>query len=148
MSVSFSSWGLGRAAVCDCGTPWTFLLPFFQWYLEEEQTKTRNNQRLRYLEGWISITSGLSPTGILLLVPRWFSASFCMLSFCFRLRSVLFCHSFIRWLGKYRYCGLSWVYLRVLVDCLQLWQSIHTSKFPRVVVHLVILDQWNQTARF
>ena len=22
------SWGLGRAAVCDCGTPWTFLLPF------------------------------------------------------------------------------------------------------------------------
>ena len=24
-----SSWGLGRAAVCDCGTPWTFLLPFF-----------------------------------------------------------------------------------------------------------------------
>ena len=29
MSVSFSSWGLGKAAVCDCGTPWTFLLPFF-----------------------------------------------------------------------------------------------------------------------
>ena len=28
MSVSSSSWGLGRAAVCDCGTPWTFLLPF------------------------------------------------------------------------------------------------------------------------
>ena len=22
------SWGLGRAAVCDSGTPWTFLLPF------------------------------------------------------------------------------------------------------------------------
>ena len=21
--------GLGRAAVCDCGTPWAFLLPFF-----------------------------------------------------------------------------------------------------------------------
>ena len=30
MSVSSSSWGLGRAAVCDCGTPWTFLLPFLQ----------------------------------------------------------------------------------------------------------------------
>ena len=30
MSVSSSSWGLGRAAVCDCGTPWTFLSPFFQ----------------------------------------------------------------------------------------------------------------------
>ena len=28
LSISFSSWGLGRAAVCDCGTPWTFLLPF------------------------------------------------------------------------------------------------------------------------
>ena len=29
LSVSSSSWDLGRAAVCDCGTPWTFLLPFF-----------------------------------------------------------------------------------------------------------------------
>ena len=29
LSVSSSSWGLG-AAVCDCGTPWAFLLPFFQ----------------------------------------------------------------------------------------------------------------------
>ena len=29
LSVSSSSWGLGRAAFCDCGTPWTFLLPFF-----------------------------------------------------------------------------------------------------------------------
>ena len=29
LSVSSSSWALGRAAVCDCGTPWTFLLPFF-----------------------------------------------------------------------------------------------------------------------
>ena len=28
LSVSSSSLGLGRAAVCDCGTPWTFLLPF------------------------------------------------------------------------------------------------------------------------
>ena len=24
-----SSWCLGRAAICDCGSPWTFLLPFF-----------------------------------------------------------------------------------------------------------------------
>ena len=24
-----SSWCLGRAAVCDCGTLWTFFLPFF-----------------------------------------------------------------------------------------------------------------------
>ena len=29
LSVSSSSWGLGRAAVCDCGTSWTFPLPFF-----------------------------------------------------------------------------------------------------------------------
>ena len=28
LSVSSSSWCLGRAAVCDCGTPWTFLLSF------------------------------------------------------------------------------------------------------------------------
>ena len=28
LSVSSSSWCLGRDAVCDCGTPWTFLLPF------------------------------------------------------------------------------------------------------------------------
>ena len=27
LSVSSSSLDLGRAAVCDCGTPWTFLLP-------------------------------------------------------------------------------------------------------------------------
>ena len=31
LSVSSSSWGLGRAAVCDCGTRWTFLLPFFSY---------------------------------------------------------------------------------------------------------------------
>ena len=29
LSGSSSSWCLERAAVCDCGTPWTFLLPFF-----------------------------------------------------------------------------------------------------------------------
>ena len=29
LSISSSSWCLGRAAVCDCGTPWTYLLPFF-----------------------------------------------------------------------------------------------------------------------
>ena len=28
LSVSSSSWCLGRTAVCDCGTPWTFLLLF------------------------------------------------------------------------------------------------------------------------
>ena len=29
LSVSSSSWCLGRAAVCDCGTPWTFLVSLF-----------------------------------------------------------------------------------------------------------------------
>ena len=29
LSVFSSSWCLGRAAVCDCGIPWTFLLLFF-----------------------------------------------------------------------------------------------------------------------
>ena len=29
LSVSSSSWCLEGAAVCDCGTPWTFLLLFF-----------------------------------------------------------------------------------------------------------------------
>ena len=29
LSVSSSSWCLGRAAVSDCDTPWTFLLPIF-----------------------------------------------------------------------------------------------------------------------
>ena len=27
------SWGLGRAAVCNFGTPWTFLLLFFFFFL-------------------------------------------------------------------------------------------------------------------
>ena len=31
LSVSSSSWGLGRAAACDCGTPWTFLLTFLNF---------------------------------------------------------------------------------------------------------------------
>ena len=35
LSVSSSSWGLGRAAVCDCGTPWTFLLPFLRYTLRK-----------------------------------------------------------------------------------------------------------------
>ena len=31
LSVSSTSWCLGRAAACDCSTPWTFLLPFLDW---------------------------------------------------------------------------------------------------------------------
>ena len=29
LSVSSSSWCLGMSTVCDCGSAWTFLLPFF-----------------------------------------------------------------------------------------------------------------------
>ena len=36
--VSSFSWGLGRAAVCDCGTPWTFLLPFVDPRVDTDQT--------------------------------------------------------------------------------------------------------------
>ena len=32
LSVSYSSWCLGRAAVCDCDTSWTFLLTLFLVY--------------------------------------------------------------------------------------------------------------------
>ena len=37
LSVSSSSWGLGRAAFCDCATPWTFLLPFFGVWWQTDQ---------------------------------------------------------------------------------------------------------------
>ena len=32
LSVSSFSWYLGRAAVCDYGIPWTFLLSFFFFF--------------------------------------------------------------------------------------------------------------------
>ena len=35
-----SSWGTGRAAVCDCGTPWTFLLPFSNTAITSTQEKS------------------------------------------------------------------------------------------------------------
>ena len=34
LSVSSSSWCLGKAAVCDCGTPWTFLFPLLRIFGE------------------------------------------------------------------------------------------------------------------
>ena len=37
LSVSSSSWCLGRAVTGDCGTPWTFLLPSFRNNIEENQ---------------------------------------------------------------------------------------------------------------
>ena len=46
--VSSSSWGLGRAAVCDCGTPWTFVSFFFSYrkLLFEIQV---------YKSGWVTM---------------------------------------------------------------------------------------------
>ena len=53
LSVSSSPWGLGRAAVCDCGTPWTFLLPFFTL-----------------------LENGFSPEGMVGFWPDWHSYKF------------------------------------------------------------------------
>ena len=40
LSFFSSSWCRGLAAVCDCGTPWSFLLTFLRYYSEgcAEQT--------------------------------------------------------------------------------------------------------------
>ena len=35
------SWGLGRAAVCDCCTPWTFLLPFLNLCISNGTVSTK-----------------------------------------------------------------------------------------------------------
>ena len=43
LSVSSSSWCLGRIVVCDCGTPWTFLLLFwFQYYVFRDTYQWRS----------------------------------------------------------------------------------------------------------
>ena len=39
LSVSSSSWCLGRAVIYDCGTPWTFLLLFFISFLSLQASK-------------------------------------------------------------------------------------------------------------
>ena len=41
LSVSSSSWGLGRAAVCDCSTPWTFFLLFLLTFICCEKVTRR-----------------------------------------------------------------------------------------------------------
>ena len=95
LSVSPSSWCLGRVADCDCGTPWFFLLPFY-----------------RAIE-----TSFSTPTPLKSNFPAERSKTIPMLQF------FLFCMSFIaivplwfvlrlffircRWKAKLRYCGCS-----------------------------------------
>ena len=43
LSVSSFSWCLGRVAVCDCGTHWTFLLPFSSKFEQRSQTPIIQN---------------------------------------------------------------------------------------------------------
>ena len=47
-----SSWGLGRAAVCDCGTPWTFLLTVMYHHTKDGPNRDKvirlgNNESLK-----------------------------------------------------------------------------------------------------
>ena len=70
-SVSSFSWFLGRAAVCDCGTPWTFLLLFvslanvlwFTWYpmssrgLFLRRILSYVKHRMCFEEQWLHITT-------------------------------------------------------------------------------------------
>ena len=41
------TWCLGRAAVCDCGIPWTFLIPFFMLNGIVKQIFCMNNSFVR-----------------------------------------------------------------------------------------------------
>ena len=65
LSVSSSSRGLGRAAVCDCGTPWTFLLPFFVTgnYNFETGSMTSSLEQL----GWESLQKRRKGSKLILL---------------------------------------------------------------------------------
>ena len=60
LAVSSSSWCLGRAAVCDCGTPRTFLLPFFCIAPDKKAIK---------------INAFLPCSGYTLQAPGWVSTS-------------------------------------------------------------------------
>ena len=51
LSVSSSSWCLGRAAVFDCGTPWSFLLPFFFFFFLSLPTSTDSIASVFPLQG-------------------------------------------------------------------------------------------------
>ena len=61
LSVSSSSWCLGRAAVCDCDTPWTFLLPlfffFFFFYSTDRSKSVVPVLVLLFVALWFSLTS-------------------------------------------------------------------------------------------
>ena len=50
LSVSSSSSCLGSAAVCDCGTPWTFLLPFFNRNVRYDNISSKFNFQVSRLK--------------------------------------------------------------------------------------------------
>ena len=79
VSVSSSSWCLGRAAVCDCGTPWTFLLPFIYLYF------FYNNCTLIH-----SFNIPIYISFFLLDYILFFFSSFLSHSFCFLISFFLF----------------------------------------------------------
>ena len=59
LSVSSSSWCLGRAAVCDFDTPWTFLLPFFslvyiKLYCWEQMPPILKSSDVSKTAGWVA----------------------------------------------------------------------------------------------
>ena len=49
LSVSSNCWCLGRAAVCDCGISWTFLLPFFTLFVCKIQGLRKPTSSLCYI---------------------------------------------------------------------------------------------------
>ena len=50
LSVYSSSWCLEWAAACDCGTPWTFLLPFLYATSNTEASMTTGTSESPYRE--------------------------------------------------------------------------------------------------
>ena len=60
LSVSSSSWGLGRAAVGDCGTPWIFLIPF----LQEISSVGNQEEVVPFLKEWPMEGRGVSPISL------------------------------------------------------------------------------------
>ena len=78
LSVFSSFWGLGRAAVCDCGTPWTFLLPFFIQKVEMVQGRSIH-WICNSLSNYDSVTAMRSDLGIMSLEQGRVDASVIML---------------------------------------------------------------------
>ena len=61
LSVFSSSWCLGRAAVCDRGTVWTFLLHYFQCY-QSDDSRHSHQQKQRILDSIPTMMPFISKT--------------------------------------------------------------------------------------